>query len=108
MALCIHPQIVFSQLSLILIDALFSSSCFVSLRTVTILGTSAFACKHPDLIVYACIFDFEAFFSFLLYSLFCFVDNSNLVSVVLPTSLVAIPDYAFAACSALPTITIPT
>jgi len=34
--------------------------------------------------------------------------NSDLVSVVLPTSLVAISSYAFYGCSALQTIIIPT
>ena len=36
------------------------------------------------------------------------IDNSKLVSVVLPTSLVAISNNAFQYCSALPTIIIPT
>jgi hypothetical protein len=34
--------------------------------------------------------------------------NYKLVSVVLPTSLVAISDHAFERCTALSTITIPT
>jgi hypothetical protein len=36
------------------------------------------------------------------------IGNSKLLSVILPTSLVAISDYAFEYCSALLTVTIPT
>ena len=36
------------------------------------------------------------------------VDNSKLVGVVLPTSLVKISNSAFKRCNSLPTITIPT
>ena len=35
-------------------------------------------------------------------------DNSALVSLTLPTSLVAISDYACNGCSSLSTVTIPT
>ena len=91
-------------------DAL-SSSCSVSLRTVIFIGYAAFAGMYPDLIVhcwlYVCI-KFRSLISFSFYSSFCFVDNYNLVSVVVPTSLVAISDAAFSYCSALLTIIIPT
>ncbi len=40
--------------------------------------------------------------------LFIVLDNYDLVSVVLPTSLVAISNYAFYDCYALKTIIIPT
>ena len=79
------------------------------------LGTSSFfyvcvyVCMHvrmgrgSDSVV---VYDGWAFIPYWLD--FVFIDNVNLVSVFLPTSLVTIPYSAFDHCSVLQTMTIPT
>ena len=68
-------------------------------RTVTFVGVFAFGGK---------LYQAVKTFSIGRFLIWFLIDNSKLVSAVLPTSLVVISNGAFLYCFALSTITIPT